>query len=63
MKTRTDDDIFDMYANQADMSDLAAQTVTQIAADLMEIDNSLNPETAYHYAEIIHRMAVEKINQ
>ena len=56
----TKDDIWDMYANQADPNGVAKRTVEKIKNDLREIDPDLPEHMAWIYAGIIRKMAIEK---
>jgi hypothetical protein len=58
-KRLTNDEIWDMYANQADVELLAAQSVEQIKNDLREIDPALSDDLAKVYSGVIHAMAIQ----
>ncbi|HEY4761639.1 MAG TPA: hypothetical protein VIH42_13745 [Thermoguttaceae bacterium] len=57
---RTDNDIFDMYANQADPDLLRKMSDERIAADLREVDYNLSQGQAEKYAQAIRKILNNK---
>jgi len=57
---KTDSDIFDMYANQADPDALRKMSDEQIAADLREVDYNLSQGQAEKYAQAIRKILNNK---
>lgn len=57
---KSDSEIFDMYANQADPDLLRKMSDEQIASDLREVDPELSQEQAEKYAQAIRRVLDSK---
>lgn len=55
LKEYSEDDLFEMFANQADFNELAAQSENEIVKQLQELAPDM--EDAYGVMEIIRRKA------